>query len=53
MEKAPINWTNMLLFSLTPLFAVILVPLYGYYIGYDLFEWSVFGLFMAFLLLLG
>lgn len=48
MEKAPINWTNMLLFSLTPLFAVTLVPLYGYYIGYDLFEWSVFGLFMAF-----
>lgn len=48
MEKAPINWTNMLLFSLTPLFAVTLVPLYGYYDGYDLFEWSVFGLFMAF-----
>lgn len=47
MEKAPINWTNMLLFSLTPLFAVTLVPLYGYFFGYDLFEWMVFGLFMA------
>ncbi|HBW83236.1 MAG TPA: acyl-CoA desaturase [Gammaproteobacteria bacterium] len=42
MEKAPINWTNMLLFSLTPLLAVILVPLYGYYDGYDLYEWMVF-----------
>ncbi|MAK93180.1 MAG: acyl-CoA desaturase, partial [Gammaproteobacteria bacterium] len=42
MEKAPINWTNMLLFSLTPLLAVILVPLYGYIDGYDLYEWLVF-----------
>ena len=48
MSKAPINWTNMLLFSLTPLFAVTLVPLYGYFYGYDLFEWVVFALFMAF-----
>ncbi|MEZ5491480.1 MAG: fatty acid desaturase [Gammaproteobacteria bacterium] len=48
MSKAPINWTNMLLFSLTPLFAVTLVPLYGYFYGYDLFEWAVFALFMAF-----
>ena len=32
----------MLLFSLTPLLAVILVPLYGYYDGYDLYEWMVF-----------
>ena len=42
MEKAPINWTNMLLFSLTPLLAVTLVPLYGYLDGYDLYEWLVF-----------
>lgn len=42
MEKAPINLTNMLLFSLTPLLAVILVPLYGYLDGYDLYEWLVF-----------
>ena len=42
MEKAPINLTNMLLFSLTPLLAVILVPLYGFLDGYDLYEWLVF-----------
>ncbi len=32
----------MLLFSVTPLLAVILVPLYGYLDGYDLYEWLVF-----------
>ncbi len=48
MEKAPINWTNMLLFSLTPAFAVILVPLYGFFYGYDLYEWLVFILLMGF-----
>lgn len=48
MEKAPINWTNMLLFSLTPAFALILVPAYGYFYGYDLYEWMVFVLLMGF-----
>ena len=48
MEKAPINWTNMLLFSLTPAFAIVLVPLYGYFYGYDLYEWAVFLLLMGF-----
>jgi stearoyl-CoA desaturase (delta-9 desaturase) len=48
MNKAPINRTNLLLFSLTPLFAVTLVPLYGIKVGYDLFEWGMFVLFMAF-----
>ena len=48
MQKAPINWTNMLLFSLTPAFAVILVPLYGYFYGYDLYAWLVFIVLMAF-----
>jgi len=48
MEKAPINWTNMLLFSLTPVFALILVPMYGYFYGYDLYEWMVFILLMGF-----
>ncbi|GJM14542.1 MAG: acyl-CoA desaturase [Pseudohongiella sp.] len=47
-EKAPIIWTNMLLFSLTPALALLLVPLYGYFYGYDLFEWGVFALFMVF-----
>ena len=48
MEKAPINWTNMLLFSLTPALALILVPAYGYFYGYDLYEWVVFVLLMGF-----
>ena len=48
MEKAPINWTNMLLFSLSPAFALTLVPLYGYFYGYDLYEWMVFILLMGF-----
>jgi stearoyl-CoA desaturase (delta-9 desaturase) len=48
MEKAPINWTNMLLFSLTPAFALLLVPAYGYFYGYDLYEWVVFVLLMGF-----
>lgn len=48
MEKAPINWTNMLLFSITPAAALTLVPLYGYFYGYDLFEWAIFLFMMAF-----
>jgi len=48
MQKAPINWTNMLLFSLTPAFAISLVPLYGYFYGYDLYEWLVFIGLMGF-----
>ena len=48
MEKAPINWTNMLLFSLTPASALLLVPAYGYFYGYDLYEWVVFALLMGF-----
>ena len=47
-EKAPINWINMLLFSLTPAFAVVLVPLYGYFFGYDAYEWIIFILLMGF-----
>lgn len=48
MTKAPINWTNMLLFSITPALAVTLVPLYGYLYGYDVFEWVVFILLMGY-----
>lgn len=47
MEKAPINWINMLLFSSTPLLAITLVPLYGFWYGYDFFEWSMFVLLMG------
>ncbi len=38
----------MLLFSLTPAFAVTLVPLYGYFYGYDLYEWLAFLFLMLF-----
>jgi len=48
MEKAPINLTNMLLFSITPVLAVTLVPLYGFLYGYDLFEWVVFVILMGY-----
>ena len=48
MQKAPINWTNMLLFSITPLLAVSLVPLYAYFYGFDLHEFIVFMLLMGF-----
>jgi len=48
MSKAPINWTNMLLFSITPACAVTLVPLYGYFYGYDWFEWLAFIVMMGF-----
>lgn len=48
MPKAPINWTNTILFTLTPLFAVTLVPYYGITHGYGAYEWSVFILLMGF-----
>lgn len=48
MQKPPINWTNMVLFTLTPLFAVTLVPWYGFTHGYDTFEWVTFVLMMGF-----
>lgn len=48
MEKAPINWINMLLFSITPALALTLVPAYGLLYGYDLYEWLLFFLLMGF-----
>lgn len=48
MQKAPINWTNTILFTLTPLFAVTLVPYYGFTHGYGLYEWVVFFVLMGF-----
>jgi stearoyl-CoA desaturase (delta-9 desaturase) len=48
MEKAPINWVNMLLFSITPALAITLVPAYGFLVGYDSYEWLLFFLLMGF-----
>jgi stearoyl-CoA desaturase (delta-9 desaturase) len=38
----------MLLFSLTPLFAITLVPWYGFTYGYSAYDWIVFILLMGF-----
>jgi len=47
-EKPPINWTNTLLFSLTGLAAITLVPWYGFTHGYSFWDWSVFILLMGY-----
>ncbi len=47
-EHAPINWTNMILFTSTPLLAAILVPWYGMVYGYSLYDWVAFILMMGF-----
>ena len=46
--KPPLNWTNTILFTLTPLLAITAVPLYGFYYGYDAFEWLMFVLLAGF-----
>lgn len=46
--QAPVIWTNMILFTVTPVLAVVLVPLYGFFYGYDLYEWLVFIFLMGF-----
>ncbi|MEQ8956122.1 MAG: fatty acid desaturase [Gammaproteobacteria bacterium] len=38
----------MILFSATPALAITLVPLYGYFYGYELFEWLFFIFMMGF-----
>ena len=47
VEHAPINWVTAVVFTLTPLAALILVPWYGLTHGYGLSSWLLF----AFLLL--
>ena len=47
-DNAPVNWTNMILFTLTPLLAVTLVPWYGFTYGYSVYDWAVFVLLMGF-----
>ncbi len=46
MNKPPLSVLNVSVLALTPLFALTVVPLYGYYVGYDVTEWLVFALFM-------
>ena len=45
--QAPLIWTNILLFSLTFLAAVVVVPWYGLTHGFSLSAWVVFGVFWA------
>ncbi len=47
-EKPPINWTNMILFTATPLAAATLVPLYGFLVGYSTIHWIMFVCMMGF-----
>lgn len=37
MKKPPIIWVNVILFTVVALIALIGVPLYGYFVGYDAF----------------
>ncbi|MDT8427346.1 MAG: fatty acid desaturase [Pseudomonadales bacterium] len=46
--KAPINWVNMVLFTTTPLLAIILVPAYGFSYGYHPSSWVLFIVMMGF-----
>lgn len=46
--QAPINWTNMILFTATPLAALTLVPWYGFTYGYSSYDWIAFVLMMGF-----
>jgi stearoyl-CoA desaturase (Delta-9 desaturase) len=44
---APINWVTTILFATTFAAAVILVPLYGGWIGYSVASWMWFGVFLV------
>ena len=47
MKKPPLNQLNFWFLLLTPAMAIIAIPLYAFYTGFDLFEWAMFVLFMA------
>ena len=38
-EHAPINWLTMILFTATPLAALVFVPWYGLTHGYSVWAW--------------
>jgi stearoyl-CoA desaturase (delta-9 desaturase) len=46
MNKPPLSVLNVSVLTLTPLLALTVVPVYGFYVGYDLIEWLVFFLFL-------
>ena len=47
MSKPPLSVLNISVLTLTPLLALTVVPVYGFYVGYDLFEWLIFFLFLS------
>ena len=47
-EKAPLIWVNVLMFALTFLGCVTIVPWYGITHGYSLAAWLSFAFFLAF-----
>ena len=46
MDKPRLLYVNAAILLLSPIAALIIVPLYGFTVGYDAFEWSVFAAFM-------
>jgi stearoyl-CoA desaturase (Delta-9 desaturase) len=47
VEHAPVNWVTTVVFTLTPLVALTLVPWYGFTHGYSLGAWISFVLILA------
>jgi stearoyl-CoA desaturase (delta-9 desaturase) len=46
VENAPYNWVTTIVFTLTPLAALILVPWWGFTHGYSLAAWILFPVMM-------
>jgi stearoyl-CoA desaturase (Delta-9 desaturase) len=47
VEHAPVNWVTTVVFTLTPLVALTLVPWYGFTHGYSLAAWLSFVLILV------
>jgi stearoyl-CoA desaturase (Delta-9 desaturase) len=47
VEHAPVNWVTAIVFTITPLAALIFVPWYGFAHGYSLSAWVSFVLILA------
>jgi len=47
VEYAPVNWVTAIVFTVTPLAALIFVPWYGFAHGYSLAAWISFVLILA------
>jgi stearoyl-CoA desaturase (Delta-9 desaturase) len=47
VEHAPVNWVTAVVFTVTPLAALVFVPWYGFAHGYSLAAWVCFGLILG------